>query len=59
VIVEGNISVARGHEIADEVERKLIDAGFTGAVVHVEPPADADQSGAASSSAPSAATQRQ
>ncbi|MEJ2483930.1 MAG: cation diffusion facilitator family transporter, partial [Gemmatimonadota bacterium] len=55
VIVDGEISVMQGHDIADEVERKLIDAGFTGAVVHVEPPPDATQSGSASS----AATQRQ
>ena len=39
VIVEGGITVERGHEIADAVERKLLDAGFTGVVVHVEPPA--------------------
>jgi cation diffusion facilitator family transporter len=38
VIVEGGITVERGHEIADAVERKLLDAGFTGVVVHVEPP---------------------
>jgi len=38
VIVEGGITVERGHEIADSVERKLLDEGFTGAVVHVEPP---------------------
>jgi cation diffusion facilitator family transporter len=55
VIVDGEISVMKGHDIADEVERKLIDAGFTGAVVHVEPPPNATQSGSASS----AATQRQ
>ena len=39
VIVEGGITVERGHEIADAVERELLDAGFTGVVVHVEPPA--------------------
>jgi len=39
VIVEGGITVERGHEIADSVERKLLDEGFTGVVVHVEPPA--------------------
>ncbi len=38
VIVEGGITVERGHEIADTVERKLLDEGFTGVVVHVEPP---------------------
>ena len=38
VIVEGGITVEQGHEIADHVERKLLDEGFTGAVVHVEPP---------------------
>lgn len=37
VIVDGEITVERGHAIADEVERKLLDAGFTNAVVHVEP----------------------
>jgi divalent metal cation (Fe/Co/Zn/Cd) transporter len=41
VIVDGEITVERGHAIADEVERKLLDAGFTRAVVHVEPAADA------------------
>jgi cation diffusion facilitator family transporter len=40
VIVDGGITVERGHAIADEVERKLLDAGFTRAVVHVEPAAD-------------------
>ncbi|MGW8281736.1 MAG: cation diffusion facilitator family transporter [Gemmatimonadota bacterium] len=40
VIVEGEITVEEGHEIADRVEQKLLDAGFTGVVVHVEPPAD-------------------
>ncbi len=40
VIVEGNITVAQGHEVADAVERKLLDAGFTGVVVHVEPHTD-------------------
>ena len=39
VIVEGGITVERGHEIADSVERKLLDEGFTGVVGHVEPPA--------------------
>jgi cobalt-zinc-cadmium efflux system protein len=38
VIVEGGITVEQGHEIADTVERKLLAEGFTGAVVHVEPP---------------------
>jgi cation diffusion facilitator family transporter len=38
VIVEGGITVERGHEIADSVERKLLAEGFTGVVVHVEPP---------------------
>ncbi len=55
VIVDGGMSVAKGHEIADEVERKLVEAGFTGAVVHVEPLQDSVQSG----STASAATQRQ
>ena len=41
VIVDGGITVERGHAIADEVETKLLDAGFTRAVVHVEPAADA------------------
>jgi cation diffusion facilitator family transporter len=40
VIVDGAITVERGHAIADEVERKLLDAGFTAAVVHVEPPTE-------------------
>ncbi len=40
VIVDGEITVERGHAIADEVERKLLDAGFTRAVVHVEPATD-------------------
>ena len=38
VIVEGGITVEQAHEIADTVERKLLAEGFTGAVVHVEPP---------------------
>lgn len=40
VIVDGQITVEQGHQIADTVERKLLDAGFTGVVVHVEPPGD-------------------
>jgi len=40
VIVDGEITVEQGHAIADEVERKLLDAGFTRAVVHVEPAPD-------------------
>ncbi|MCL7927042.1 MAG: cation diffusion facilitator family transporter [marine benthic group bacterium] len=55
VIVDGGISVAKGHEIADEVEGKLVDAGFTGAVVHVEPAEDQTQPG----STASVATHRQ
>ncbi|MCL7975790.1 MAG: cation diffusion facilitator family transporter [marine benthic group bacterium] len=55
VIVDGGISVAKGHEIADEVEGKLVDAGFTGAVVHVEPAEDPTQPG----STASVATHRQ
>jgi divalent metal cation (Fe/Co/Zn/Cd) transporter len=44
VIVDGEVSVEKGHEIADEVERKLLDAGFTRAVVHVEPPGMEEES---------------
>ncbi len=40
IIVEGEITVEQGHEIADTVEQKLLDEGFTGVAVHVEPPAD-------------------
>lgn len=36
--VAGDRSVEEGHRVADSVERRLVmDAGFSGAVVHVEP----------------------
>jgi cation diffusion facilitator family transporter len=36
--VDGDRSVEEGHRVADSVERKLVaDAGFSAAVVHVEP----------------------
>ncbi|TFG64679.1 MAG: cation transporter [Gemmatimonadales bacterium] len=39
VVVDENLTVADGHAIADEVERKLIvEGGFATVVVHVEPP---------------------
>jgi len=38
VVVDDGLTVAEGHTIADEVERKLIvDGGFVTVVVHVEP----------------------
>ena len=52
VIVEGGITVEQGHEIADAVERKLLAEGFTGAVVHVEPPSGGIDSPEFSSAAP-------
>ncbi len=42
VVVDDGLTVAEGHTIADEVERKLIvDGGFVTVVVHVEPSDDA------------------
>ena len=39
VVIDGDLTVMQGHEIADRVERLLIDAGgFDEVVVHVEPP---------------------
>ena len=39
VVIDGELTVMRGHEIADRVERLLKDAGgFDDVVVHVEPP---------------------
>ncbi|MGI9037390.1 MAG: cation diffusion facilitator family transporter [Gemmatimonadota bacterium] len=39
IVIDGRLTVAEGHDIADEVERRLIEAGgFEGVVVHVEPP---------------------
>ena len=39
VVVDDDLTVAEGHAIADEVERKLIiEGGFATVVVHVEPP---------------------
>ncbi len=36
--VDGDRTVAAGHQVADAVERRLVEeAGFSGAVVHVEP----------------------
>lgn len=36
--VDGDRTVAAGHQVADAVERRLVEeAGFAGAVVHVEP----------------------
>jgi len=36
--VDGDRTVAEGHQVADAVERRLVaEAGFSGAVVHVEP----------------------
>jgi cation diffusion facilitator family transporter len=41
--VDGERTVEEGHEVADAVERKLVEeAGFSAAVVHVEPWAEAD-----------------
>lgn len=39
IVVDGHLTVAEGHTIADEVERKMVgDGGFATVVVHVEPP---------------------
>lgn len=39
IVIDGGLTVAEGHEIADRVERRLRDAGgFDDVVVHVEPP---------------------
>ena len=40
IVVDGLLTVAEGHAIADEVERKLADEGFVAVVVHVEPPGE-------------------
>ena len=41
IVVDGLLTVAEGHAIADEVERKLMaDEGFVAVVVHVEPPGE-------------------
>ena len=39
IIVDGNISVRRGHDIAHEVKAKLMDShlGILNVLVHVEP----------------------
>lgn len=39
IVIDGDLTVAAGHEIADRVERELKQAGgFEDVVVHVEPP---------------------
>lgn len=44
VEVDEYLTVAQGHAIADEVERKLIaESGFAAVVVHVEPPDESGQ----------------
>lgn len=44
VLVEGEMTVSRGHEIAEEVKRRLVEQGphIADAVVHIEPYEDAD-----------------